>query len=131
RRAIQKADPEAARRRREAKKKERCVHAYPLTDGMGGLDAVLQADDVMLIHSVLDALADACRDYSRRAGSPDPRSHQERRADAFVSIFRAIHHHTPLPFIPMPSDPTGTFTGRVIPRDHPDAPPPTPTPAPA
>ncbi|WP_285601916.1 DUF222 domain-containing protein, partial [Kineosporia sp. NBRC 101731] len=81
---------------------------------MGRLEATLSADHVMLIHSVLDALADACRDYARRAGNPDPRTHQERRADALVAIFHAIHHHYPLPFIPVPPDPADTFGGRVV-----------------
>ncbi|MCD5352825.1 DUF222 domain-containing protein [Kineosporia mesophila] len=122
---IQKVDPEAARKRREARMKERCVYASPLPDGMGQLQATLSAEHVMLIHSVLDALADACRNYSRRAGTPDPRTHQERRADALIAIFHAIHHNHPLPFIPLPPDPTdtfSTFSGRVVPHDHPDAP---------
>ncbi|WP_285601904.1 DUF222 domain-containing protein, partial [Kineosporia sp. NBRC 101731] len=54
---IQKVDPAAARKRREARMKERCVYASPLPEGMGRLEATLSADHVMLIHSVLDALA--------------------------------------------------------------------------
>jgi len=69
---------------------------------------------VRLIDSSLDALADGCRDQARRLGNPDPRTHQQRRADALVALFQSVLEGAPLPFIrASASKPQGAGTSRV------------------
>jgi hypothetical protein len=99
--AIHTADPSAARRRHERANTDRRVMAWPLPDGMAALSATLRADHTLMVDSVLDALADGCRDHVRATGTADPRTHQQRRADAFTALFTAIHHGTPLPILPI------------------------------
>ncbi|MBT0770689.1 DUF222 domain-containing protein [Kineosporia sp. J2-2] len=122
-RELQKVDPQAAQKRHEESVKSRYVRAFPLTDGMGGLDIRLRADAVALIDAQLDALADGCRDAARRAGTPDRRTHQQRRTDALVGVFRAIHDQTPLPLLRHSAGDTGshdkdTFGGRFTSPSH-------------
>jgi hypothetical protein len=120
RRTIETIDPAAARRHTTARKSRQVV-AYPRPDGMGALSATLSAETTQLIDAALDALADDCRDHTRKQGHPDPRTHQQRRADAFAAIFTAISHGTPLPIIPTtnptPAPETGTGNG---PSERPD-----------
>ncbi|MCD5311798.1 HNH endonuclease signature motif containing protein [Kineosporia babensis] len=80
-REIHAVDPRATEKRYLVEQKDCYVRAFPLPDGMGGLNVKMRADDIRQITAALDALADAQRDRARRAGTPDPRSHQQRRAD--------------------------------------------------
>ncbi|MCE0539893.1 HNH endonuclease [Kineosporia rhizophila] len=100
-REIARVDPLAGQKRARQARSERCVHAFPLADGMGGLQMKLRAESVRMIDAVLDALADGCRDDARRRGTADPRTHQQRRADAAVAVFQAILAGMPLPFVPV------------------------------
>lgn len=96
RRAVNNADPEAASRRHEAATARRRVALDPLPDAMAAVTAILPADQGQLVDTVLDALADGCRAHLRAAGTPDPRTHEQRRADAFVALFRSVAYGTPL-----------------------------------
>jgi len=93
-RAVQSVDPQAARRRHDQAVRERCVRVFPLPDGMAGIDVRLRADVAVMVDAVLDALADGYRDAAARVGNRDLRSHQERRADAFAAVFRAVEEQT-------------------------------------
>jgi hypothetical protein len=100
RRAIHNADPQAASRRAQEAGDERRVALTPRPDAMCDITAILPADQAQLVDTVLDALADGCRDHTRTAGTPDPRTHAQRRADAFVALFRSISTANPLPLFP-------------------------------
>ncbi|MCE0536401.1 DUF222 domain-containing protein [Kineosporia rhizophila] len=80
-------DANAAHARAKA---DRRIWGQVLPDGMAALGAILSADVVQLIEGVLDAMADACRDAALAEGTPDPRTHEQRRADALAAIFRAL-----------------------------------------
>jgi hypothetical protein len=99
-RALLGTDPDAAKKRHQSAKDRRAVYVGPLPDGMGEVSATLTADQVQIIDAVLDALADACRDHNFTVGTPDERSHQQRRADALAAVFAAINTGTPVPLIP-------------------------------
>ncbi len=58
-----------------------------------------------MIDGVLDAMADACRDQAQADGVPDPRSHQQRRADAVAALFEAIATGADIPLVRDPSRP--------------------------
>lgn len=103
RHAITSIDPVAAQNCHTRAKKSRNIRVFPLPDGMGAINATVAAEDAILCNDVLDALADACRDYTATNGTPDPRTHDQRRADVHSAVFRAIAHGTPLPIIPTPS----------------------------
>jgi hypothetical protein len=89
-RVIHAVDPQATERRHLVEQKDCYVHAFPLPDGMGGLDVKMRADDIRMMTSVLDARADAERDRARRAGVPDERSHQQRRADSLLRLVLGV-----------------------------------------
>jgi hypothetical protein len=102
RQAILAIDPVAAQNCHTRAKKARNVRVFPLPDGMGAINATVPAEDAILCNEVLDALADACRDYTAANGAPDPRTHDQRRADVHSAVWRAIAHGTPLPIVPTP-----------------------------
>ncbi|GAA1205639.1 HNH endonuclease signature motif containing protein [Pseudonocardia alaniniphila] len=79
RRAVLRADSEAALRRRERKRRERGVVLYPERDGMATLSATLPAAEAVGTFAVLDQHARGC-------GSADERSMAARRADALVDL---------------------------------------------
>ncbi|GAB3239793.1 HNH endonuclease signature motif containing protein [Kineosporia babensis] len=68
----------------------RRVWTEPLPDGMAAFGANLSAEKIQLIEAVLDAMADAARDAALATGRPDPRTHEQRRADALAAIFQAL-----------------------------------------
>ncbi len=83
RRAVTRVDPEAVRRRHEAKKAERSVRMWDEPDGMAVLFAHLTAADATGVYAVLDECA-------RAAGGPaDERPMDARRADALVDLILA------------------------------------------
>jgi uncharacterized protein DUF222 len=96
RRAINDADPGGAARRHEEAASARRVALDPLPNAMAMITAILPADEGQLVDTVLDALADGCRHHQQTAGTPDTRTHEQRRADAFVALFRSVAHSTPL-----------------------------------
>jgi hypothetical protein len=120
RRAIEVADATASQRRHQKAKLDRRVTTCPLPDGMAAITASLSADKTLIVDTVLDALADGCRDHTRAGAAPDPRTHQQRRADAFTALFTAVAHNTPLPILP--AQPTGSVQpiGSVRPIDGQD-----------
>ncbi|WP_344016924.1 HNH endonuclease signature motif containing protein [Pseudonocardia xinjiangensis] len=79
RRAVLRADSEAAARRRERKRRERAVVLYPERDGMATLSATLPAAEAVGVFAVLDQHARGC-------GSADERPMAARRADALVDL---------------------------------------------
>jgi hypothetical protein len=79
RRAVLRADHEAAARRRERKRRERAVVLYPERDGMATLSATLSAAEAVGVFAVLDQHARGC-------GSADERPMAARRADALVDL---------------------------------------------
>lgn len=64
---------------------------------MAVIEATLDAEAAAMVDTALTLLADAARDAAARAGAPDGRSHDQRRADALTGIFAAILNGTPLP----------------------------------
>src|SRR5690554_4533784 len=87
RRALQAAvlglDPAAAAERTERAAAGRRVGFQPLPDAMAVVSAFLPAADAMAVKTALDALA-------RTASKDDPRSFDQRRADALSAIFHAV-----------------------------------------
>ncbi len=77
--ALIEADPEAAERRRQEKRRERKVACYPGRDGIGTLSATLSAEDAVACSDALDAMVRSERP------SGDERTLDQRRADAFVA----------------------------------------------
>ncbi|AEI12782.1 HNH endonuclease [Cellulomonas gilvus ATCC 13127] len=83
RREVIAVDPAAARTRAEQARARRSVRVDWAPDGMAWVSAFLTAPDAIVVRTVLDAAADV-RD------AIDPRTLDQRRADAFVSIFDGI-----------------------------------------
>src|SRR5579884_1361417 len=80
RRVIAELEPDALRRRAQAKQQERHVRVDPDTDGMAYLSAYLRADDAHLIYQIIDH-------YARAAKTPDDtRTPDARRADTLVDL---------------------------------------------
>lgn len=79
RRAVLRADSEAAQRRHRRKRRERGVVVYPERDGMAVLSATLPAAEAVGAFAVLDQHARAC-------GGTDERPMDARRADALVDL---------------------------------------------
>ena len=71
--------PDAAEARHRRACRDRHVELTPVADSMAWLSAYLPADDATAIHTTLTALAD-------QAAPDDPRSLDERRADALVDL---------------------------------------------
>jgi hypothetical protein len=80
RRAVQRADPAAVRRRHEAARRERGVSFWELPDGMAMVSACLPAGEAVGVYGILD-------EYARATGGPgDERTLDARRADALVDL---------------------------------------------
>jgi hypothetical protein len=80
RRAVLRADPDAARKRAEQARRERGVRVWPEPEGMATLSAYLPAADAVGVFAVLD-------EHARQAGSArDERSIDARRGDALVDL---------------------------------------------
>jgi len=81
--AVMGLDPGAAAKRARRAESERRVEFLPLPDSMALISAYLPAADALAVKTALDALA-------RTGGSEDPRSFDQRRADALSAIFWAV-----------------------------------------
>ncbi len=90
RRAVQAADPRGSNERRSAAMKDRRVCVRPLDDGMASLWALLPAEGAAAIMAVLDAMAAGTWDG-------DPRTVDQRRADALVDLAGAALYDDALP----------------------------------
>ena len=87
--AVLTTDPTAAAERHELLRSQRRVACTPLPDGMGELWAYLPAPDLITVRTCLDQLSSA--------SSGDPRTRDQRRADAFVEVFaKAADRATPV-----------------------------------
>lgn len=84
RRAVLRCDPQAASRRAEQARRERCVDMYPADDGMAVLRALLSAADALRCHQVLTDHARAQATVDSAAGVEDERTLDARRADLLV-----------------------------------------------
>jgi hypothetical protein len=82
-RAVTAVDPAATTKRHAKAKAGRFLDLHPLPDGMAEINAVLPADDAMVVFTAADALA-------RSADPKDPRGVEARRADALVDICRTV-----------------------------------------
>jgi hypothetical protein len=82
-RAVTAVDPAATTRRHAKAEAGRFLDMHPLPDGMAEINAVLPADDAMVVFTAADALA-------RSADPKDPRGVEARRADALVDMCRAV-----------------------------------------
>ena len=80
RRAVLRLDPDGAQRRHERARADRRVVLTPAEDGMAELTAFLPAEQAVAVYQRVDDLARG----GRVPG--DPRSADERRADAFVNV---------------------------------------------
>jgi hypothetical protein len=84
RRLVAALDPDAARKRAAQARSARCVRLEPAGDDMAWVSALLPAPDAVAVFCVIDALAAAA------AAAADPRTLQQRRADAFGDVFADI-----------------------------------------
>ena len=73
------ADPDAARKRTEAARAERCVVREAGEDGMGMIKAILPAEGAVSVYELLDSIA-------RATAGQDDRPMGARRADALIDI---------------------------------------------
>ncbi|MDM7853504.1 HNH endonuclease signature motif containing protein [Cellulomonas alba] len=84
RRLVAAVDPEAATKRAEKARSDRCVRLDWAGDAMAWVSALLPAADAVAAFSVVDTLADAAQ------SDGDDRTLAQRRADAFGDVFGAI-----------------------------------------
>ncbi|MCD5349118.1 DUF222 domain-containing protein [Kineosporia mesophila] len=89
--------PDGANERHAQARRARSVWTELLPDGMTAVHAILAADDGQLLDGVLDAMADACRDRLLAEGRTDPRTHEQRRADALTAIVQALAEGLDIP----------------------------------
>jgi hypothetical protein len=103
-RAVIKADPGAARARREQAKADRQVRTWPDRDGNGILRMRAAIEDIILAESVIGDLAHA-------APAHDQHGHRltmdERRVAAVMDMFRRVREGTGLPDHSDPADQAG------------------------
>jgi hypothetical protein len=85
RRAILKADPDGAEQRRAVAREDRRVEFTPQDHGMASLWALLPAQQALTIHRRLDA-------FAREQAPGDPRTLDQRRADAFADLMMNPAH---------------------------------------
>ncbi len=98
-RAVVRADADAAARRRDQALAARRVQAWAEQDGIGVLQVRADGADIALVDQVLTDLAHARPDTDPTTG--ERTSLGQRRVDAFVAIFRAVHEDAPLPDVPV------------------------------
>jgi hypothetical protein len=79
RRAVARLDPAGAQQRHEARKQDRRIELHALDDGMAELHAFLPAPDATRIYRKVDA-------FARATAPDDPRTMDQRRADAFTDL---------------------------------------------
>jgi hypothetical protein len=80
--AVAAADPAGFEDRHARAVEDRQVRCRPEPDAMGSVWALLPAPDTALVNTVLDAAADGMK----HDHPDDPRSHQQRRADALAQM---------------------------------------------
>jgi Domain of unknown function (DUF222) len=80
--AVAAADPAGFEDRHARAAEDRQVRCRPEPDGMGSLWALLAGPDTALLTTVLDAAADGMK----HDHPDDPRTHQQRRADALTQM---------------------------------------------
>lgn len=85
--AVVRADPRAAARRRAAALAARRVRAWAESDGMGVLHLRADADDVALADEVITDLA---RSWPPVTSDGEPLTMDQRRVDAFMSLMRGV-----------------------------------------
>jgi hypothetical protein len=85
--AVVRADPLAAARRRAAALAARRVRAWAESDGMGVLQLRADADDVALADEVISDLA---RSWPSVTADGQPVTMDQRRADAFMNLMRGV-----------------------------------------
>jgi hypothetical protein len=81
-RAVAAADPAGFEDRHDRAVTDRQVRCRPEPDGMGSVWALLAGPDTALVNTVLDAAADGMK----HDHPGDPRTHQQRRADALAQM---------------------------------------------
>ncbi|MDM7855176.1 HNH endonuclease signature motif containing protein [Cellulomonas alba] len=84
RRLVSAVDPDAAAKRAQKSRAERCVRLDWASDSMAWVAALLPAAEAVAVFSVVDLLADVA------AAAQDDRTLAQRRADAFSGIFETI-----------------------------------------
>jgi hypothetical protein len=98
RRAVMKADPEAAMRRYDQARKKRRVTTRVVEDAMGWFSAFLEAAEMIELMGTVDA-------YARMLPADEGRTLDNRRADALVGLIRrggGLHPDT-APAAPQPA----------------------------
>lgn len=89
-----RVDLDAARRRREAAHADRSVRAWPIGDGAAELLVRAAHEDIAMVDRVLSDLAHATPTHDQAGNRL---SMDQRRADVFVGVFRAIDTGSALP----------------------------------
>ncbi len=90
RRAVLAADPASAEQRHQRALGDRCVRHTPAEDGMASIWALLPAEGAAGLMAAVDALASV-------TSEDDPRTAEQRRADALVDLGVAALHDPLLP----------------------------------
>ncbi|GAA3592563.1 hypothetical protein GCM10022223_04050 [Kineosporia mesophila] len=112
-------DPDGANARHRRAKQGREVRFDALPDGMAALHGIFSADVAQVIDGFLDVMADSCRDEALDNGAPDPRTHEQRRADAMAALFEAAAAGVEIPLVRDPrrseedSDPENSSTRKT------------------
>ena len=88
--AVLRADPASAEQRHQRALGDRCVRVRPVEDGMASLWALLPAEGAAALMAAVDALASV-------TSADDPRTADQRRADALVDLGAAALHDPQLP----------------------------------
>ena len=88
--ALLAIDPAPAEQRRQRAVADRCVRVRPAGDGMASLWALLPAEDAAALDAAVNALASV-------TSAGDPRTVDQRRADALVDLGVAALHDPALP----------------------------------
>ena len=96
-RAVVRADQDAAARRRARAVAACRVQAWAEANGVGVLQVRAGALDIALVDTVLSDLAASLPDVDATTG--ELTTLQQRRADAFVDLFRCVANHTELPTV--------------------------------
>jgi hypothetical protein len=86
RKTIARLDPDGTQERHQVRRQDRRVELIPADDAMAELRAYLPAADATRIHRTLN-------EYAKAAAPGDPRTMDQRRADAFTDLL--LRHHGP------------------------------------